>query len=62
MSAPTEDRILFRPDLLKALDVTTDTLRRWMKDGKVPAPDIDMSRLKRGWRLSTLQAAGIKLL
>jgi hypothetical protein len=41
--------------------VTDETLRRWMKAGKLPKPDVDLSHRTRGWRLSTLRRAGIKL-
>lgn len=62
MSETVEDRILFRPDLCKTLQVNTETVRRWLKAGKLPPPDIDLSLKIKGWRLSTLNAAGIKLL
>ena len=57
-----EDRIIYRQDLYKLMGVTSETLRRWVKDGKIPSADIAISRRTVGWRLSTLQAAGIKLL
>ena len=57
-----EDRILFRADICKALGVCPDTLRRWIRAGKLPEPDIALSRKTQGWRLSTLHAAGVKLL
>jgi hypothetical protein len=56
------DRIIWRRDLRKALgDVTDETLRRWIKAGKIPKPDVDLSHRTRGWRLSTLQKSGINL-
>lgn len=61
MSNPPEDRILYRPDLCKALQITSETLRRWIIAKKIPAPDIALSRQALGWRLSTLNAAGIGL-
>jgi hypothetical protein len=58
----SEDRVLWRRDLRLALDgVTDETVRRWIKQGKLPKPDIDLSLRTRGWRLSTLRRAGIKL-
>lgn len=57
-----DDRIIYRQDLYKGLGVTSETLRRWIRDGKMPAADISITRRTVGWRLSTLQAAGIKLL
>jgi predicted DNA-binding transcriptional regulator AlpA len=59
MSNPTEDRILFRPDLCAALQCSSETLRRWINGGKIPQPDIALSRKVLGWRLSSLVAAGI---
>jgi hypothetical protein len=33
-----------------------------MAAGKLPAPDVDISQRTRGWKLSTLRAAGINLM
>lgn len=57
-----EDRLVLRSDLTKALSVTSETLRVWLKSGKLPKPDVALSRRTMGWRLSTLQSAGIRLL
>jgi hypothetical protein len=32
-----------------------------MRDGKLPEPDVALSHRTKGWRMSTLQAAGINL-
>ena len=56
-----EDRVIWRPDLQAKMGVTSNTIRRWMIDGKLPPPDVDLSRRTKGWRMSTLHAAGIKL-
>lgn len=58
----SEDRVIYRQDLYKMLGVSSETLRRWLRDGKMPAADIAITRRTVGWRLSTLQAHGIKLL
>jgi len=58
----TEDRVIYRQDLYKMMSVTSETLRRWLRDGKIPAPDVAITQRTVGWRLSTLQAAGIRLL
>ena len=58
----SDDRIIYRQDLYKALGVTSETLRKWIKEDKMPPTDIAISRRTVGWRLSTLQAAGIRLL
>lgn len=56
------DRIIFRSDLCDQLKVGSEAIRRWIKAGKLPAPDVNISLRTRAWRLSTLQAAGINLL
>jgi hypothetical protein len=56
-----EDRVIWRADLQAQMHVTSETLRRWMRDGKLPKPDVDISRRTKGWRLSTLHSAGIRL-
>lgn len=61
ITSTSEDRILFRPALCEALGVNTETVRRWLKAGKLPPPDVALSRKILGWRLSTLQAAGVGL-
>jgi predicted DNA-binding transcriptional regulator AlpA len=55
------DRVIFRPELMRTMGVTTETIRRWMKAKRLPAPDVAMSRKTLGWRLSTLRSAGINL-
>lgn len=57
-----DDRIIYRQDLYRQLGVTSETLRRWIKEGRVPAADIAITRRTVGWRLSTLHAAGIRVL
>lgn len=56
------DRVIYRADLCKMLGVGSEAMRRWLKAGKVPPPDVAISRKTVGWRLSTLQAAGIRLI
>lgn len=53
------DPVIWRTDLYVHLRVTSETVRRWIKAGKLPAPDVDLSNRTKGWRLSTLRAAGI---
>lgn len=61
MTTTTEDPIIWRGQLHERLQVTSNTVRRWIKDKKLPAPDVELSLRTRGWRLSTLRAAGINL-
>lgn len=55
------DPIIWRGELHERLQVTSNTVRRWIKAKKLPAPDVEISLKTRGWRLSTLRAAGINL-
>ena len=55
----TIDPVIYRADLQKKAGVTSETVRQWMKRGKLPKPDVAISMRTMGWRLSTLRAAGI---
>lgn len=55
------DRVIWRPDFQRFMGVNTETVRRWLKAGKLPPPDVAMSRRTQGWRLSTLRAAGVNI-
>lgn len=57
----SDDHILWRADLPAELNVSSETVRRWIKQGKLPKPDVDLTLQSKGWRLSTLRAAGINL-
>ncbi len=57
----TKERLVSRADLCSMLDVSQETLRKWLKVGKLPTPDVALSRKTILWRLSTLQSAGINL-
>ncbi len=55
------DRVIFRSELQELMHVTSESVRRWMRAGRLPAPDVAISRKTLGWRLSTLRAAGINI-
>ena len=55
------ETFITRKRLKEIMNVHTDTVRRWMKDGKLPPYDCAMSRKTAGWRPSTLAKAGIML-
>ncbi len=61
MDSTIQDRVIWRPELQKIMGVTSETIRRWVNAHRLPEPDVDMSRKTRGWRLSTLHNAGIKI-
>lgn len=60
--AEAPDRVIWRRELQAAAMVSSETIRRWMRDGKLPKPDVALSHRTKGWRVSTLLAAGINLL
>lgn len=57
----TDDKIIWRDDLQQRLRRSRDTILRWVKSGKLPKPDYELSRYAVGWNLSTLHRHGIKL-
>lgn len=57
----TDDPIIKRGDLPKLLGVCSDTIRKAIKDGKLPAYDVALSQKTCGWRRSTLRAAGVNV-
>ncbi len=61
MPIEVTDRVVYRQELAKELKVTSESIRRYIKAGKLPKPDVEMSRQVMGWKLSTLQRAGIGL-
>lgn len=61
MNTGDTDRLILRRDLQATMDVCSETIRRWMASGKLPEPDVQLTRRTMGWRLSTLRAHGINL-
>jgi hypothetical protein len=62
VAAVEEDRVIYRAELPGLLHVGTEAVRRYIKAGKLPPPDVNLSRRTCGWRLSTLRAHGIGVL
>jgi predicted DNA-binding transcriptional regulator AlpA len=56
------DRVLLRTELRGLLNVSKETMRRWLKENRLPRPDVEISRRTLGWKVSTLRRAGIDLL
>jgi predicted DNA-binding transcriptional regulator AlpA len=56
-----DDPVIYRRDLYASLRVSSETIRRWLKEKKLPAPDVRLSQRTLGWKLSTLRGAGIKI-
>jgi len=57
----TKDRVILRSELQSLFNVSSETVRRWMKEKKLPKPDVALTRKTIGWKLSTLNRAGIML-
>lgn len=57
----TPDKVVWQADLCKRLGRTSETLRQWVKAGKLPPADVALTRQSTGWKESTLRAAGINL-
>lgn len=55
------DRIIFKQELQELLHVSPETIRRWRREGRLPNPDLELSLKTVGWRASTLEQAGIRL-
>lgn len=53
--------LIRRRDLQRALDVSGETMRRWLASGRLPRPDVYVSDSASWWRLDTLQAAGFNV-
>lgn len=61
MEANEQDRVIWRSELQQRAGVCSETIRRWIKEERLPAADVAFSRRTMGWRVSTLRAAGINL-
>lgn len=58
-AATVPDRVIYRADLPALFGVSSETVRRWIRANKLPPPDVAITQRTVGWRMSTLQAAGI---
>ncbi|MER2539928.1 MAG: hypothetical protein ABTQ26_11870 [Azonexus sp.] len=61
MGINEQDRVIWRHDLQTMMSVSRETMRQWIKKGKLPKPDVAMSQKTMGWRISTLHNAGINI-
>lgn len=53
-----EDPIVWRDELRKLVGRSSETIRLWMKNGTLPAPDSMPTTKLMGWKRSTLLARG----
>lgn len=56
-----KDALIMRGELCEKLGITGNTLRRWLREEKLPEPDVAITRRTLGWRKSTLVEAGIRI-
>lgn len=55
-----QDRAVPRTEVRALLGgVTTETVSNWIKDGRLPKPDLQVSRRTVFWKASTLRKAGL---
>jgi len=55
------DPIIKPADVRASFQVTQETVRAWIKAKKLPPYDVVLSRKTKGWKRSTLIAAGMTL-
>ena len=48
-----------RAAIMAAHDRSSDTITRWIRTGKMPAPERAPTKQAQQWRLSTLRAHGV---
>lgn len=61
METVVDDPIRTRAWIMERLGCSSEAVRRWIKEGRLPKPDVALSQKTTGWKQSTLDAAGIRL-
>ena len=56
--APDADPVILRRDLQRLIGVHSDTMRLWIKAGKLPPPDVHLSRVTKGLEAVHLDSRG----
>lgn len=54
-TSPDAERVLWRRDLAARYGVARETVWRWEKAGKIPAPDVRIGD-RHGWLAETIRA------
>jgi predicted site-specific integrase-resolvase len=57
----TQERYFKRHELLALWRVSGETFRRWRNAGKIPPPDLAMTKKSQQWKESTLRGAGLNV-
>lgn len=59
--AAAPERYYTRHELQAILGRSSETVRRWIKTGVLPPPDVAPTRETQQWKRSTLHAAGLRI-
>jgi hypothetical protein len=54
-----EDPLYTRAELAQLLRICSDTLTRWLREKRIPPPDLAPTRKAQQWRRSTLHRHGL---
>lgn len=52
------DRVVYREELARIAEVQSDTIGKWIREHRIPRPEVAVSRKRQGWHASTLRALG----
>lgn len=61
MTTQTLERVFWRDEIMRILNISSDGLRKLIKAGKFPPADVPITNRTQGWNTSTLLAKGFKL-
>lgn len=51
--------IVFADDIKRTLGISSNTLTNWLREGRIPQPDVKITNRTRYWLRSTLVAAKV---
>lgn len=54
-----EADIVFAADIKRTLNISAATLNMWLRQGRIPQPDVKITQRTRYWLRSTLVTAGV---
>lgn len=57
----SDDKLLSRAELAAVLRTNSDTLGRWVRQKRVPPPDVKTTQKNQQWKVSSLRAAGLNI-
>jgi hypothetical protein len=61
---PKDERVVYRDEFRARMGrpgkpLSSETVRVWIRDKRIPEPDVTVTLQTRGWKASTLRAAGL---